>query len=493
MIRRGETSLARTAGSWCDQWSLPYESAFGRLQKYKWLNAASNSDLAYDLGLASWCRPAYDLLNGNWVRLDRRGFPAELKICTTLTAHYGSRWPRALSSAESLRYCPPCMELGYHSIFFQFDFLARCPIHDCPLIGECQCCGKPTSALALFPELNKKRDLERDYTVFKCEACEGALIGAINPDKWFPPPATRNSMRRMFTPIHDWLRRLEKEYPSFLSHQLPLNHIGLVATKASESVRSALAHFAMFAVPLELPARLISQRRRPLSYHRIVCESSAKVELGASLSAIHRKVAKYLLKTHLLPHRKCIPLALPSLAYRRYKHHEHVFPYAVRCTLAMAYVHWEFNCTYRNLVADHYLYQDLRDVTNAKIHYIDVLAEFYSTLVAIVAFTKRPPVSARSFAYYEELQQHFEFPRFGECTWCLMRHVQDQESDTPSCVVASVDASVMKILRKEKLLSCDLGEGSNAPILDGRELFQRPDVLVGPQIASPRRARSKAR
>jgi hypothetical protein len=27
-------------------------------------------------------------------------------------------------------------------------------------------------------------------------------------------------------------------------------------------------------------------------------------------------------------------------------------------------------------------------------------------------------------------------------------------------VVASVDASVMKILRKEKLLSCDLGEGS---------------------------------
>jgi hypothetical protein len=472
MICRGNASM-RTAGSWSEQWALPYESAYGRLQKYKWLNVASNSALASDLGLISWgSRPCYDLLHGNWFRLGRRGFPTELKLSEGLLASYGDLWPSKLST-EQLRYCVPCLKFGYHSIFYQFEFLARCPLHDCPLTNECQCCGKPTVALALYPEANKKRNGERLSIAFKCEACDGPLIRDIDPDHWFPFEETLSTIRQTLTPISNWLSRLAKEYPTLPYDRLPLNHFGLVTTKASESDPAALGHFAMFAVPLDLPTRFLSKRRRPLSYHRVPCEtpenegtdptpSSAEPEVNRGVSksrllAIQAQVDGYIKTTHLSSHRTCLSDERSTPIFRRIKEHVHLFPRDVTCTLALAYANWSFNFGYKSsFTYDNY--REVPAVQNESIFYIDLLAEFYSTVVSVVAFTKRPPWSARSAVYYDILLPHFEIPRIGECTLCLRRHTQSNDcvdGVEPSYLIASIDASVIEMLRDEKLLTCD--------------------------------------
>jgi hypothetical protein len=494
MTDNGNRSQKRTAGYWCERWSLPYESAYGRLQKYKWLNVASNSALAYDLGLIGWCRPAYDLLDGDWIRLERRGFPVELKICEGLISNYGDRWPRQLSNAQ-LRYCLLCLKLGYHSIFFQFDFLVRCPIHDWPLINECQCCRQPTTALALYRDANPKRNREGGVIAFKCEACERPLIDDIDPEQWFPAEETLTSIHQTLTPIFHWLCQLAKEYPTLPRDPLPLNHIGLVTPSALESDCSALAHLAMFAVPLELPSHVLSTRRRPLSYHRVVCETSENREIDSNLSNaqveadkytkvrrlldIQLEVDTYLRKSHLAAHQECMSDdARPTPIFRRLKEHEHLFPYEVRCTLAMAYVLWIFNFGSRSP----YLYRDYREIPSVKnesIFYMDILADFYSSVVSVVAFTQRPPKSARSATYYDELLPHLNLPRIGKCTWCLVHCAQAGDTFEPSYLIASVDASVIEILRDEKLLACDRVRGFSRAEELAAHLCRVPDDMNG--------------
>jgi hypothetical protein len=464
MICRGNASM-RTAGSWSEQWALPFESAYGRLQKYKWLNVASNSALASDLGLISWgSRPCYDLLHGNWFRLARRGFPTELKLSEGLLASYGDIWPSKLST-EQLRYCVPCLQFGYHSIFYQFEFLARCPIHDCPLTNECQCCGKPTVSLALYPEPKNKRDSERISISFRCEACGGPLIRDIDPDHWFVSDDTLSTINQTLTPIAKWLDRLAKEYPTLSYDRLPLNHISLVTTKASESDAAALAHFAMFAIPLELPTRFLSERSRPLSYRRVLCETrdNQGTDPGpgpnrhakkSRLLAIQSEADSYIKATYLSYHRTCLSDERSTPIFRRYKEHVHLFPRDVTCTLALAYANWSFNCGYKS-TAMHDDDSELPALQNESIFYIDLLADFCSIVVSVVAFTKRPPWSARSAIYYDTLLPHFEIPRVGESTLCLKCRPQNGDSSEPSYFVASVDASVIDMLRDEELLNCD--------------------------------------
>ena len=61
-----------------------------------------------------------------------------------------------LSSAppECLRGCPSCLEAGYHSYAMQGDAIARCPVHDEPLIHRCPHCDTQLLWLARSPGLS---------------------------------------------------------------------------------------------------------------------------------------------------------------------------------------------------------------------------------------------------------------------------------------------------------------------------------------------------
>jgi hypothetical protein len=68
------------------------------------------------------------------------------------------------------RFCPICLEAGYHSYLFDWEFMHSCPLHGCLLTGECQSCG------ATIEWKKKERTLARFG--YRCPKCECFLAGA---------------------------------------------------------------------------------------------------------------------------------------------------------------------------------------------------------------------------------------------------------------------------------------------------------------------------
>jgi len=41
------------------------------------------------------------------------------------------------------RNCPECTKIGFHTDFFEYSWVERCPVHNIPLVEECPGCNKP--------------------------------------------------------------------------------------------------------------------------------------------------------------------------------------------------------------------------------------------------------------------------------------------------------------------------------------------------------------
>ena len=68
--------------------------------------------------------------------------PAELRLAFDSSAW----WPEAFRSLrEALsgptRFCPECIQQGYHTHLFDLPWVARCPVHMQPLVNACPRCG----------------------------------------------------------------------------------------------------------------------------------------------------------------------------------------------------------------------------------------------------------------------------------------------------------------------------------------------------------------
>lgn len=68
------------------------------------------------------------------------------------------------------RFCPICLEAGYHSYLFDWDFIQTCPMHGCVLTNRCQCCGGTVVPLTRENTLAKLG--------YRCARCAQFLAGA---------------------------------------------------------------------------------------------------------------------------------------------------------------------------------------------------------------------------------------------------------------------------------------------------------------------------
>lgn len=66
---------------------------------------------------------------------------------------------------DRLRYCPRCMEVSFHCVLYQLTALARCPIHDEPLLDHCRHCGAEIDGRMARPDL-----------ALRCQTCERVLV-----------------------------------------------------------------------------------------------------------------------------------------------------------------------------------------------------------------------------------------------------------------------------------------------------------------------------
>ncbi len=126
-----------------NEWSSQGESAWMRLSKFSLYNRLFLSEL-----LALFARrPTSSLTHGADLRLlacvtpDRMARILAMSSEAVRDSFCASGPTRMLVRASrQLRYCVSCLEAGFHSPIFQWDFIGRCPIHRSRLILGCSTC-----------------------------------------------------------------------------------------------------------------------------------------------------------------------------------------------------------------------------------------------------------------------------------------------------------------------------------------------------------------
>lgn len=126
--------------------SYRYESLWMRLHKLAYLNAADFHCLRRVLTCG---KVFYGTDKDRWLGHFGKLLPEQLASAFAITPEelelsmcmpYEIN-PTVFDVEYQLRYCPICMQKGFHCAVFQMQWVERCPIHDVPLENRCRYCG----------------------------------------------------------------------------------------------------------------------------------------------------------------------------------------------------------------------------------------------------------------------------------------------------------------------------------------------------------------
>lgn len=149
---------------------LPFESTFGVIARIAWLNGLNMSALR-KAGVLAPTQRRTSLYEASCVQADSMTsrlawswYPVEAQICTRL------RHLRSILWAADLRFCPLCLQGGFHAIWFQLHELTTCPVHAVSLVDRCQSCLAFRAPYRVGSELLQ--------TPFQCYRCGEPLAGS---------------------------------------------------------------------------------------------------------------------------------------------------------------------------------------------------------------------------------------------------------------------------------------------------------------------------
>ena len=169
----------RSEYSWYASWTTGCDSIYALLCKFAWLNGLSARDVA-NLFVSSRCGRKGVLvqqLNLDLREPDVFDLPKIAQLCHTTELAVSAAFVRGKyteSLAETcpdLRYCPECLERGFHSALFQLAFVPRCPIHHGALKRQCGHCAGAIPYRLSSSLLRKP---------FACPHCEGCFATALH-------------------------------------------------------------------------------------------------------------------------------------------------------------------------------------------------------------------------------------------------------------------------------------------------------------------------
>jgi hypothetical protein len=328
---------------WTPRWVAPFESAFNLLQKYAWANVLDIRKLRKHVlptnqsGIARlW---SSDLLRGEWIGRTRLPASLEAAVRNGLLGNYAKRWTRLIASGSHLRYCLPCAEVGYHSIFHQVDGLTLCPIHTQRILDSCQRCEAP------MPAFNLRSSMLT--APFRCPQCQEPLASKLDPNRWVYGPSDQEWFTRALAPIADWLHRLSKFGPPDERLGAPLSQLALRGPYAGYGEHCVSFQIARRITPLEISADTSGELRRPLRLIRVRTRiNHERMTAHTAAPYLRRCVAKsirrYISKTYIRDHRRCVEKALQEqdIVWDCGGYGNRVLQNAPTCPVAGAYLRW---------------------------------------------------------------------------------------------------------------------------------------------------------
>lgn len=180
---------------------VKYESLWSAIHKFMLVNSVGPTTYLRFFGRKRGGRGAY---LPAWLREGRRGYNYDLRVLGKISGRPFARacgasehWLRASvvdsyssifdwrhASLPFLRFCPMCIERGFHATIFQLADIHHCPIHGELLRDSCPKCG---DWLPLgFPEPR--------VPPYACSKCKYQLWLDAATDNWPPPFASPADM-----------------------------------------------------------------------------------------------------------------------------------------------------------------------------------------------------------------------------------------------------------------------------------------------------------
>jgi hypothetical protein len=186
---------------------LPHESSLSILWRFGWRNVVDTATLAAVCRGERTFRANVSFYKSNWINsrcfAEQTGWQlppdAEGEIANVFDGMIGAWFD------SKLRMCPFCMQDGYHSLWFQFRPLARCPLHHCQLQVTCQHCGAP-----LPDYVPSRKLLQRSY---HCESCTNPIAGApLLLRSHLDLRERRADIEVAFRPLSNWLTEAKEKF-----------------------------------------------------------------------------------------------------------------------------------------------------------------------------------------------------------------------------------------------------------------------------------------
>ena len=148
---------------WNLKWENKYESIWGLLEKFRYVNVLA---VSYN-NLLSFRKSASVYIFDTKLLCNKRGrLDLDSKIYrwrNTIPILYKIDNVEELFH-KTLYYCPICMKTGYHSVLHQLKFVDYCFIHNSKLIERCQC----NTGYAI----EYKNEL---FNAFQCKKCNASI------------------------------------------------------------------------------------------------------------------------------------------------------------------------------------------------------------------------------------------------------------------------------------------------------------------------------
>ena len=326
-------------GMWCEGWAWPYESAFGLLQKFSWVNCLSVPRLSKLIFGADPARHggSSELLVGGWIRRNRLRVPESFPILEGFLSHNSRTWSRYLGTERAIRFCPSCLSVGFHSIFHQIDGLTHCPVHKERLTDQCMHCNEASG-----PLVTQRTVLKRP---FECIHCGGGLNSTFDPTLWLATTEQHAVIRKHLSPIVKWLADLESRYPAPKDLPVPLEQLNYLYASGWDSNATMMFDLARQLVAIRIPDTALHISARPVRYlrvwdHGLSNDMYTPVERLRTRSTIFKAIRRHLVRTYLQRHRYCLSHATQTVRVERVQGELVVVPDITTCPVAGALRHW---------------------------------------------------------------------------------------------------------------------------------------------------------
>ena len=279
-----------------------------------------------------------------------------------------------LARDDVVRWCPECLRVGYHAVWFQLGALKACPLHGIALEECCPHCEAPNPACAL---------IAHDVGIFECMRCGRGRV-PFHPQRWIRGAEFATQESRVFGALARWFRQLR---PMPLEWGALNRDLGLRRNTEDASHRCAARTRAVLAMFPSRPVRRLCSEGAPLEAAAFE-GNGQKVTREAYTAALQEACS--VVDRAVLPHRECQAPA-PALWLGGARIVMPCIPWNDVCCVRLAFTIWtaRHRQTGRAFFADALpaTYADARLPRPALVRWL--LSDFFETVNALSDYRMR--------------------------------------------------------------------------------------------------------